>query len=80
MTIDNITGVISGEPTEIGQFVVGVCVSEYRSGVLLSKLRRDFQFNVASCEGTVVGGIQNGNLVAKKNLTCFFAEVINFKW
>lgn len=66
VTIDNITGVISGEPTEIGQFVVGVCVSEYRSGVLLSKLRRDFQFNVASCEGTVVGGIQNGNLVAKK--------------
>jgi len=66
VTIDNITGLITGEPVELGQFVVGVCVSEYRNGVLLSKLRRDFQFNVASCEGTVVAGIQNGNLIGKK--------------
>jgi len=53
VTINTINGIITGTPDVIGQFVVGVCVYEYRNGVLLSVLRRDFQFNVASCEGAV---------------------------
>lgn len=53
VTINTLNGIISGKPDVIGQFVVGVCVYEYRNGVLLSVLRRDFQFNVASCEGAV---------------------------
>lgn len=79
ISIDNITGLITGEPNTLGQFVVGVCVSEYRSGVLLSKLRRDFQFNVADCQGTVVATIGNGTLVSKKNydfLLCGSSELL----
>jgi gliding motility-associated-like protein len=53
ITIGSTDGLISGTPNIIGQFVVSVCVYEYRNGVLLSVLRRDFQFNVASCEGTI---------------------------
>lgn len=53
VTIDRLTGQFAGVPREQGQFVVGVCVSEYRGGELMSILRRDFQFNVTYCEPTV---------------------------
>ena len=48
-----VTGIISGTPQVTGQFVVGVCIKEYRNGVLLSSTQRDFQFNVQQC-GRVV--------------------------
>ncbi|MFN2428963.1 MAG: PKD domain-containing protein [Cryomorphaceae bacterium] len=52
LEIDPITGELTGVPTVLGQYVVGVCVEEWRDGVLLSVNTRDFQFNVAVCEPT----------------------------
>ncbi|MBR9923157.1 MAG: T9SS type B sorting domain-containing protein [Bacteroidetes bacterium] len=49
LSINSETGELMGFPTIIGQFVVGVCVEEYRDGVLLSRVRRDFQYNVGVC-------------------------------
>jgi PKD repeat protein len=47
--IDPVTGLLTGTPTQTGRYIVGVCCSEYRNGVLLSTNNRDFQFNIAAC-------------------------------
>ncbi len=59
--IDRFTGLISGKPLDLGQFVVGVRVLEYRKGKLIGIVMRDFQFNVTSCSPAVQAVIANGN-------------------
>lgn len=49
LQIDPMTGVITGTPNTIGQFVVGICVTAYRNGVMTGTTRRDFQYNVRMC-------------------------------
>lgn len=49
LTIDPATGFLTGVPNLLGNYVVGVCVDEYRNGVLISSTRRDFQYNVSDC-------------------------------
>lgn len=49
LKIDPQTGLLTGTPNTIGMFAVAVCVSEYRNGVLIGEMRRDFQFNVTQC-------------------------------
>lgn len=48
-SINSVTGLITGTPGIIGQFVVGVRVKEYRNGIYISQTLRDFQFNVVNC-------------------------------
>ncbi len=43
------TGILTGMPNTVGQFLVGVCVEEYRNGVKIGEVRRDFQYNVRIC-------------------------------
>ena len=53
MEIDPVTGVITGMPNQPGQYAIGICVSEYRDGELLSTTMRDFQFNVTLCDPNI---------------------------
>ncbi len=58
LKIDPQTGIITGTPTAIGQYVVGVCVEQIKNGVVLSKVKRDFQFNVTECIPKVDAAIE----------------------
>jgi gliding motility-associated-like protein len=62
VTINPQTGLLRVAPTQIGQFVVGVCVREYRNGQLLGVHQRDFQFNITPCATNV-----NANLDLSSN-------------
>jgi gliding motility-associated-like protein len=53
LRINSVTGLLQGTPTILGVFVVGICVSEYRNGQLISTSRRDFQYATGIC-GTLV--------------------------
>ena len=62
------TGNITGTPQFQGQYSVGVCVSEYRNGELLSVLRRDVQFTVVECV-QLVDAILDDNIFELENNT-----------
>ena len=57
--INPYTGILSGTPNQIGQFVFAICVAEYRNGILLSTTRRDFQFNVTNSCRSIIARIED---------------------
>lgn len=65
ININPSSGYLSGNPTILGQWVVGVCVSEYRKGVLIAVHHRDFQFNVINCPFIVVADILDQSVTTK---------------
>lgn len=81
LSINPINGGLSGTPNELGQFVVGICMKEYRNGVLLSITRREFQFNVESCKKTVDAKLRSYNQEGKhlviKVCGDLFADITN---
>jgi gliding motility-associated-like protein len=83
LVLDSQTGLLKGEPKINGQFVVGICIEEFdANGVLLSKIFRDFQFNVASCNALVLAGVAatDTSLIQKKyTIRLCGAEEITFQ-
>ncbi|MFM2394862.1 MAG: hypothetical protein RLZZ546_2845, partial [Bacteroidota bacterium] len=43
------TGRMTATPNTVGQYVVAVCVEEYRNGIKIGDIRREFQYNVRIC-------------------------------
>ncbi len=82
LSIDSATGLLSGTPTVKGQYVVGVCMEEYRHGILVSTIRRDFQYNVGDC-GVVMADIGNDTIQCE-NLNVEFintsSNANDFEW
>lgn len=67
VSINTNTGLITGVPTLTGQFVVGICVREFRDGVQIGEVRRDFQFNVTDCDDGVFAAIEADEVIDGKN-------------
>jgi len=72
MAVNNTTGMLTGAPNMIGQWVVGVRVKEYRNNQLLSINMRDFQFNVVNCPPVPVSSIPS------QTIYCF-GMTVNFQ-
>ena len=49
VSINAITGILSGIPSLEAQYIVGMCIEEWRDGIMIGSVRRDFQFNALSC-------------------------------
>jgi gliding motility-associated-like protein len=63
LTIDPQTGLITGAPGPLGQFLVGVCIDEYRDGIFIGSHRRDFQINVVNCIGDAIADFEAPDIV-----------------
>ena len=49
--INPLTGLISGTaPTTTGEYVISVCVKEYRNGILLGTTRKELHIRVGDCD------------------------------
>ncbi len=57
ISIDPVTGMITGKPNIQGRFVVTVCCHEWRNGNMINTVTRDFQFVVTNCSRAVVADI-----------------------
>lgn len=53
MSFGQENGVLTLHPSMIGNFAVSISVSEYRNGVLLSTVIRDFRFLVVACSQVI---------------------------
>jgi gliding motility-associated-like protein len=66
------TGLLQGTPTLMGVFVVGICVSEYRNGQLISTSRRDFQYAIGNCGQLVTAAFFAPSIQCDNSLTVSF--------
>lgn len=48
--IDYNTGLLTGTATALGQYVLGICMTEWRDGIAISTTNRDIQLNVTTCD------------------------------
>jgi gliding motility-associated-like protein len=70
ISINPNTGELIAAPDLIGKFVVGVCVSEYRNGVLISTTTRDFLFTVFNCDISAAAEIVAQDEMSTFNSLC----------
>ncbi|MFZ4425631.1 MAG: hypothetical protein ACOYOO_00605, partial [Saprospiraceae bacterium] len=84
LVIDPVNGLMTAQPGQVGQYVIGVSIEEYDRNTrqLLSLTRRDFQYNVIECER--ITAIISAPAVQCDNLTVKFTNksenAINFLW
>lgn len=76
LTINSVTGQLTGVPTSVGKHVVGVKVKEYRNGIFISETIRDFQFNILNCQKSIASIFDPGTICNSFEVT-FTNQSIN---
>lgn len=74
LAIDPVTGLLTGTPINLGVFLVGVCMKEYRNGNLISETRRDFQHVIGTCQPQTIASFDTTSLICNKALQFPFAN------
>ena len=59
LTIDSSTGQLIGTPDLIGNFVLGICMEEYRDGVFLGRTLQDITLSVVACSPSFQAEIES---------------------
>jgi len=88
--IDPVSGLITGTPNRIGRFLVTICCTEWRGGVAINTIKREFQFVVTDCSKVVVADMPmfsdapNTYIVNCKDYLVNFVNTskggFNYKW
>ncbi|MBI1286525.1 MAG: T9SS type B sorting domain-containing protein [Flavobacteriales bacterium] len=76
LTIDPQTGELNATPNAIGTYVIGMCVQEYRNGVLLGETRRCIQINVVNCQAPVAFPDDINEVIPNSFINC--TEFVEF--
>ena len=77
------TGLYTATPQALGQYLVGLCVEEFRDGVLLSRVSREFQYNVVRCDDEIVSDFevaQEGCSINNVQFTNRTPSADNYMW
>lgn len=90
IAIDPVSGLVTGTPNRIGRYLVTVCCHEWRHGVMINTIKREFQFVVTDCSKVVVADIPqfsdapNTYIVNCQNYTVHFINQskggFNYSW
>lgn len=81
LAIDRNTGWLAGTPDVQGRFVVTVYCHEWRNGVLINTISREFQFEITDCSKNYIANIPqhssdfNTYIANCKNKTVFFENI-----
>ncbi|MFZ5976678.1 MAG: PKD domain-containing protein [Hydrotalea sp. AMD] len=84
VTIDPVTGIISGIAPPAGQYVVNVCIAEFRNGQQIGYHRKDFILKVQSCD--IIEADLPSSIVNCKDYTVYFenqstsSSILSYKW
>lgn len=75
VTINPLTGLITGIAPDFGIYVVTVCVEEIRGGIVIARQRKDIQLNVADC--TITDALLQDDYMLCRSSTTLQARNLN---
>ncbi len=95
LAIDSSTGQLYGTPDLIGNFVLGICMEEYRDGVFLGTTIQDITLSVVACSPSFQAEIEaiafddagksiyhlcNESNLTFQNLSSLTGSITDYKW